>query len=109
MDWESQQIKDAIGATPRSEQALFWRLMACFASRRLVEFVEATDAERFDVFLASAAANVKLRTTFQRSKGLSEILQRRASLVDALAGFSSAKDAALRTALGQARQAGFGK
>jgi hypothetical protein len=45
------------GGRTDDDQRLFWGLMACFCSRRLLDCAEDADAASFDAFMTQVASN----------------------------------------------------
>ncbi len=92
-----------------SDKQLFWRLMACFCARKLLDAVEDTDAAAFSSFVDEAFANLKMKATFRKYEELSLVLDRRTELGHAIATFADAKRKALCDALADAARDYFGR
>ena len=92
-----------------SDKQLFWRLMACFCARKLLDAVEDTDAAAFSSFVDEAFANLKMKATFRKYEELSLVLDRRSELGHAIATFADAKRKALCDALADAARDYFGQ
>ena len=92
-----------------SDKQLFWRLMACFCARKLLDAVEDTDGAAFARFVDEAFANLKMKATFRKYEELSLVLTRRSELELAITTFADAKRKALCDALADAARDYFGQ